>query len=78
MKIANKDQNNAHKMPKTKFYRGLGKTLLIAFLALALIPVTVVSIISSCDSPWNRRSRKPCWTKPTGLRAAGIGARAGI
>ena len=46
MKMATKDQNNSHKKPKTLFYRGLGKTLLIAFLALALIPVTVVSIIS--------------------------------
>ncbi len=46
MKMASKDQNNRRKKPKKLFFRGLGKTLLIAFLALALIPVTVVSIIS--------------------------------
>ena len=41
-----KDQDSTGRKPQTKFYRGLGKTLLIAFLTLALIPVTVVSIIS--------------------------------
>ena len=41
-----KDQNNTGKKPKTMFYRGLGRTLLSAFLALAIIPMTVVSIIS--------------------------------
>ncbi len=46
MKMSINDRDGTDRKPKTKFYRGLGKTLLLAFLAMALIPVTVVSTIS--------------------------------